>query len=126
MEMFGGLVKERQLLAGKRDGSDIFLTFSHVDPRNTIARQWWSMIFVAATMPQVENWNDQAELLIGIIFLISSMLSMIFVAIIGYYVTWCVYKIFGIAKEETSYATDEKREKNQGSDGEDLWLSEES
>jgi hypothetical protein len=56
------------------------------------------------------------QLLTGTVFLIYSVLFMIFIAAAGYFVTSSIFKIIKIFK----YATDEEGEEDQERDGKDL------
>ena len=49
------------------------------------------------------SWDPQTEFWLGVVFLISAMISMIFIAAIGYFVTRFVYEVrYGIQEESTA------------------------
>jgi hypothetical protein len=60
------------------------------------------------------TWDQEHQFLLGCVVLVSSMMSMIFVAILGYHVTWFVVN-----------AAHQKGKKDQGRNGKDLRVSEE-
>jgi hypothetical protein len=57
-------------------------------------------------------WDEQHEILIGLIFLVSASIAMIFVAVAGYFMAQCVFEIIDAAHQ--------KRKEDQGRHGPNL------